>query len=168
MAAAIAICIAGFVAIYVQLQPFISDFVSQDPPGQESRVIARPDPTEAPADDEEDAAPDAEPAEDEEPPEDEPEEEAPAEEEEPEPTEEPEGFDPDLQSNSESQINLRAEPNTSSEILTVLTVAQPIESTGETAPANNPEQDGDLWVQVQTEDDLQGWMREIDTEPFQE
>lgn len=162
MAAAIAICIAGFIAIYVQLQPYISDFVSQDPPGEESRVVARPDPTEVP-DDEEDAAPAQEPA-----PTELPEEEvAPPEEEDVEPTEEPEGFAPDLQSNSQTQINLRAEPNTSSEILTVLTIAQPVESTGESAAADNPAQDGDLWVQVQTEDGLEGWIREIDSEPFE-
>jgi hypothetical protein len=171
MALAIAICIAGFVAIYVQLQPYISDFVTQDPPEEEARVAAAPDPTEPPADDEEEEpAPTEEPSQDEEaaasdeeeaPPEDE-------EEDEPEPTEESEEFEPDLQSNSEFQINLRSEPTTNSDIIIVLTFAQPLEATGETAPADNPVEDGDLWIQVRTENGEVGWMREIDSEPYQE
>ncbi len=92
MALAIAICIAGFVTIYVQLQPYISDFITQDPPEEEARVVAAPDPTEPPADDdEEEPAPTEEPSDDEEaasdddeaPPDDE-------EEDDPEPTEESE------------------------------------------------------------------------------
>jgi cytoskeletal protein RodZ len=172
MALAIAICIAGFVTIYVQLQPYISDFITQDPPEEEARVAAAPDPTEPPADaaeDEEEPAPTEEPSEDEEAASDE--EEAPPEEEEedePEPTEESDEFEPDLQSNSEFQINLRSQPTTNSDIIIVLTFAQPLESTGETAPADDPANDGDLWIEVRTENGEVGWMREIDSEPFQE
>lgn len=171
MALAIAICIAGFVAIYVQLQPYISDFVTRDPPEEEARVAAAPDPTERPDDDEgdEEPAPTEEPSEDEEGAASD-EEEAPPEddEDEPEPTEESDEFEPDLQSNSEFQINLRSEPTTNSDIIIVLTFAQPLESTGETAPADDPANDGDLWVEVRTENGEEGWMREIDSEPFQE
>lgn len=168
MALAIAICIAGFIAIYVQLQPYISDFVSQDPPGEEARVVARPDPTEAPSEDDE-AAADEEPAEDEEAAE-EPEEEAPAEEEEPEPTEEPEGFTPDLQSNTEQSINLRSVPSATGgpeTIVTVLPAATPLEGTGESEPAADPAADGDFWIEVETEAGEIGWIREIDSSPFE-
>lgn len=170
MALAIAICIAGFVAIYVQLQPYISDFVTQDPPEEEARVVAAPDPTEPPADDDEEApAPTEEPSDDEDAAPDD--EEAPPDDEEedgPDPTEESEEFEPDLQSNSEFQINLRSQPTTNSDIIIVLTFAQPLEATGETAPADDPAADGDLWIEVRTENGEQGWMREIDSEPFQE
>jgi hypothetical protein len=175
MALAIAICIAGFVAIYVQLQPYISDFITQDPPEEEARVIAAPDPTEPPADegeDEDEPAPTEEPSEDEEtaadedevPPEDD-------EEDEPEPTEESEEFEPDLQSNPNVSINLRTEPSTAQGGATVIFAippATPLEATGETAAADNPAEDGDTWVEVEIEDGTTGWLREIDTEPFEE
>jgi cytoskeletal protein RodZ len=176
MALAIAICIAGFVTIYVQLQPYISDFITQDPPEEEARVVAAPDPTEPPADDaesEEEPAPTEEPSQDEEeaasdeeeaPPEEE-------EEEEPAPTEESEGFDPDLQSNPNASINLRTEPSTAqgnATIIFAIPPQTPLESTGETAAADNPAEDGDTWVEVEIEDGTTGWLREIDTEPFQD
>jgi len=173
MALAIAICIAGFVAIYVQLQPYISDFVTQDPPEEEARVMAAPDPTETPTvDDEEDPAPTEEPSDDEEaasdddeaPPDDE-------EEDDPEPTEESGAFDPDLQSNPNASVNLRTEASTSQGQATVLFAippATPLETTGETEDADNPAEDGDIWVEVEIEDGTTGWLREIDTEPYQE
>lgn len=169
MAAAIAICIAGFIAIYVQLQPFISDFVSQDPPGEEARIVARPDPTEAPADDDEES--DA-PADDEQEPTEVPEEDAPSEDSEPEPTEEPEGFAPDRQIGTEtgSAIRLRSEPSVVGGEATVvdnLAPATPIQTTGEEAPTEDPASDGDLWIEVRTADGQLGWIREIDTEPFE-
>lgn len=174
MALAIAICVAGFVTIYVQLQPYISDFVTQDPPEEEARVSAAPNPTAPPADeaeDEEEPAPTEESSAEEEA--DTSNEEAPPEEEEdePEPTEEPEGFDPDLQSNPNASINLRTEPSTAqgnATIIFAIPPATPLESTGETAAADNPAEDGDIWVEVEIEDGTTGWLREIDTEPFQE
>lgn len=174
MALAIAICVAGFVTIYVQLQPYISDFVTQDPPEEEARVSAAPNPTAPPADeaeDEEEPAPTEESSAEEEAATSN--EEAPPEEEEdePEPTEEPEGFDPDLQSNPNASINLRTEPSTAqgnATIIFAIPPATPLESTGETAAADNPAEDGDIWVEVEIEDGTTGWLREIDTEPFQE
>jgi cytoskeletal protein RodZ len=175
MALAIAICIAGFVTIYVQLQPYISDFITQDPPEEEARVVAAPDPTEPPADeadDEEEPAPTEEPSEDEEAASDE--EEAPPEDEEedePEPTEESEEFDPDLQSNPDASVNLRTEASTSGGQSTVIFAVPPItplESTGETQAADNPAEVGDLWVEVEIEDGTVGWLRQIDTEPYEE
>lgn len=176
MALAIAICIAGFVTIYVQLQPYISDFITQDPPEDEARVAAAPDPTEPPADeadDEEEPEPTEEPSEDEEasnddegeaPPEDE-------DEDDPEPTEESDEFDPDLQSNPNVSVNLRTEASTSGGQATVIFAIPPItplESTGETQAADNPAEDGDLWVEVEIEDGTVGWLRQIDTEPYEE
>lgn len=160
MALAIAICIGGFVTIYVRLQPYISDFVSQDPPSQEERQAAAAEPTERSSrnsDDGEDA--DAQPTEADNA-EDEPTEDA-------EPTATEEGFNPDIQASSEAQINLRAGPSTSTDIVTVLSVSQPLQKLGE-EDSENPAEDGPRWVNVRTEDGLEGWLREIDTEPFEE
>jgi len=167
MAAAIAICIAGFIAIYVQLQPFISDFVSQEPPGEEARVIARPDPTEAPADEEE-VAPADEPAATEAPEED-----VAVEENEPEPTDEPSGFDPDFQLIADGDsVNLRSAPSVESGVVVVITPAQALQFLDETVVSDNPGRDqlteGQEWWRFRTEVGEEGFIREIDVEPFQE
>jgi hypothetical protein len=167
MALTIAICIGGFAVIYAQLQPWISDFVSQDPPDEGGFFeIGRRDPTPTPTPDEEESedgeqeggAADEEAAE-------------PDPTEPPEPTPTPEGFVPDLQSNSNSSVNLRSEPSTAGgdqTIITTLPAATPIQATGERAEADNAAEDGDFWVQVRIESGEVGWIREIDTEPYQE
>src|SRR5688572_29758163 len=110
MAVTSAICIGGFAVIYAQLQPFISDFVSQDPPddGSISFRVGReetPTPeTEAAADESgddeaaaaEDDGADDPPAEEAPPP-------APTEP--PPPTAAPAGFQPDFQLQGEGPVN---------------------------------------------------------------
>jgi hypothetical protein len=166
MALTIAICIGGFSVIYAQLQPWISDFVSQEPPADEqlSFGVGRrdptptPRPTEEPTDDEDqDAEEEAD------------EEEAPPTAQPPTPT--PQGFVPNVQSNSDSAVNLRSEPSAAggeATIITTLPAATALQTTGERAEAANPAEDGDFWVQVRTEGGEVGWIREIDTEPYEE
>jgi hypothetical protein len=172
MALTIAICIGGFSVLYAQLQPWISDFVSQEPPADEqlSFGVGRRDPTPTPrpteeSSDEGDAEStdegnaDDEAAADQAPPTAQP------------PTPTPEGFVPNAQSNSEASVNLRSEPSAEGgeeTIITTLPAATALQTTGERAEAANPAEDGDFWVQVRTEDGEVGWIREIDTEPYEE
>ena len=171
MALTIAICIGGFAVIYAQLQPFIRDFVSQEAPvedGQAFTVGRRDDEATREAANDENAsdvettAAEARTVEAEDEPEPEPTEP-------PAPTPTSDAFAPDLQSNSNSTINLRSEPSTAggeSTVITTLTPASPIRATGERVPADNPAQDGDFWIEVETADRETGWIREIDTEPY--
>src|SRR5688572_16272354 len=131
MALTIAICIGGFAVIYAQLQPWISDFVSQEPPDDESLSfgVGRRDPTPTPTPEEGDVEAEATEEEAEEP-----------EPTEPPPTPTPEGFVPDLQSNSNATINLRSEPSTArgqETVIRTLPPATPIQATGERAEADN-------------------------------
>ena len=172
MALTIAICIGGFSVIYAQLQPWISDFVSQEPPADEqlSFGVGRRDPTPTPRPTDEAADEDDDGAADEgEPEDDEAENEAPPTAQPPTPT--PEGFVPNAQSNSEASVNLRSEPSAEggeATIITTLPAATALQTTGERAEAANPAEDGDFWVQVRTEGGEVGWIREIDTEPYEE
>lgn len=77
-------------------------------------------------------------------------------------------FVPTHQSNPGTSINLRAEPSTSggaATIVTVLPPATPLMFLGETAPSEDPAQDGDRWLLVQVADGATGWLRQIDAEP---
>jgi hypothetical protein len=179
MALTTAICLGGFAVIYAQLQPFISDFVSQEPPDDNAVAfnVGQDDETPAPTDeDEEEAAADQDEPTAPEDDGDEGDNPAPA----PEPTEPPaptptplpppDQFTPDLQSNSNATVNLRAEPSAAGgqeTIVTPLPPATPIQFLGEQAPAENPAEDGTFWVKVRTVNGDEGWIRQIDTEEYQ-
>jgi SH3-like domain-containing protein len=85
----------------------------------------------------------------------------------PQPTGTPNAFKPDYQSNSNVQINFRAGPSTDTEVLLVLTPAQPLQYLNEDQPSDNPEVDGPRWMKFRTEDGTEGWIRSIDAEPYQ-
>lgn len=74
-------------------------------------------------------------------------------------------FAPTHQISSES-INFRAGPSTSDQIIVVLPPATPLQYLEEDAPTSSPS-DGERWMRFRTEDGREGWVREIDTEPYQ-
>ena len=155
MALTVLLCVALPVVIYARLNPLTTDFVAaptaetdaRPTPTRRPRQSASADPTRPPADD--DAAPTPTPA----PPD-------------PTPTPEQQTFSPDFQSSSQGQINFRSGPGTEFEVLTVLTLAQPLQYLSEDAPTANPAEDGNRWMKFRTEDGLEGWIREIDSEPY--
>ena len=170
MGLTIAICIGGFAVIYAQLQPFIRDFVSQEAPVEDGRAftVGRRD-DEATREAAEGESGGDEPSGDGEPTSQVEEESEPEPTEPPAPTPTSEAFVPDLQSNSDSTINLRSEPSTAGgqdTVIRTLPPATPIRATGERAPTDDPAQDGNFWIEVKTEDSETGWIREIDTEPY--
>ncbi len=160
MALTILICVGGFAAIYAGLVPFLSDFVPAQrtearPPA--TRIVAQnagqPTVTPQPAAPPEVAAPPAvtEPV--------------------PEPTATQEAFEPTHQSNSAQSINFRSSPEVTSDnsnLLYALPPATPLQYLDEDAPTANSAQDGRRWMRFRNERGDEGWIREIDSEPYRE
>lgn len=157
MALTIAICIGGAAAIYAVLVPIFSDLVPISAAPRGAQVVATQAPeggTEPQGNGDDGPAVVAPPAPTA----------APA----PTPTPEPtDAFEPTHQISSSQSINFRAGPSTNDQILLALSPATPLEATGERAPTANPAQDGNFWLQFTIEDGTEGWVREIDTEPYQ-
>ncbi|CAA9559908.1 MAG: hypothetical protein AVDCRST_MAG43-1869 [uncultured Thermomicrobiales bacterium] len=166
MALTIALCLAGFSVIYASLDDVLGDFVSREqaaanvePPPDDTQVAAQePVATQAPA---EQVQPTAAPTVAPEPT-------AP-------PTEPPAtppdtAFTPDYQTSSNNTLNLRSGPSSEGGDATVVAVmppASPLQYLNEDAPTDNPAQDGNRWMRFVTEDGDEGWIREIDVEPYQ-
>ncbi len=151
MALTIAICVGGFTTIYARLAPFTSDFVAANTPVP----TERPRSTQIPATsgDSGGDAPAPTPT-------------APPPPPTPTPTVAPTptpAFEPDLQSNSQLAVNLRQEPGTQANIVTVLTAQTPLQSLGEeqTGP------DGETWIRVRTEEGEEGWIWRNSADPYQ-
>jgi hypothetical protein len=163
MALTLIVCVGSFTLIYAQLEPVVSDFVSD---GETAVVATSPPevaeavPTEgaaAPAD-QQAAAPTAEPT----PP--------------PEPTVEstPDTgeFTPDYQVDSPAPVNLRAGPsvNNSGEAIIAVPIDAPLMFLDETQPTEDPAGDGldegQVWMKFRTEDGEEGWIREIDVTEY--
>lgn len=158
MALTIAVCVGSFSVIYASLDDVVGDFVSR---GQDVAAVrtptAAPEPTAAgqqPAANAQQApAPTATAA---------PEPTA-----EPSPTPESDEFTPDFQLNSNGSVNLRSGPGTEFEVVTVITPEQPLQYLNEDEPTDNPAQNGDRWMRFRTEDDQEGWIREIDVTEYE-
>jgi hypothetical protein len=158
MALAIAICVGVFAGIYAGLTPWLSDLVPIAPAAStqvaSNNAPAAPEPqsNDQPAI----APPDqAEPTPTPEPPSE------PA----PEPTSapEPDGFEPTHQIVASGQsINLRPEPSTNNNPIRALSPATPLEFLDDESPS-----DEGTWLLFLTEQGEEGWVREIDTEPYQ-
>ncbi|MBA3642515.1 MAG: SH3 domain-containing protein [Chloroflexia bacterium] len=161
MALTIAICIGGFSAIYAGLVPYLSDIVPVSPRERAApTAVPDDDVVAAPAPEVEPEAPaiaQAAPVETE-PPAEPP---APA-----APTATSEAFTPDFQI-AGATINFRAGPSTNDAIIEALPPATPLQFLGEEAASTNPD-DAPGWRKFKTEDGTEGWVREIDTEPYQE
>jgi len=77
-----------------------------------------------------------------------------------------EAFKPTHQIRTDVSVNFRAGPSTSDSIIIALSPATPLQYLGEEAPTSNPS-DGDRWMKFRIEAGQEGWVREIDTEPYQ-
>lgn len=158
MLSVMAICIFGAAALYAALARPFSDLVPNVAPGapisaastqgnepaEEAPAPAiETEPTAAP-ENEAAAAPDAEP------------------------TIAPPGeeFDPTHQIGAGDSVNFRAGPSTADSIIFALSPATPLQYLDEDEPTDNPT-DGNRWMRFRTEDGQEGWVREIDTVPFQ-
>lgn len=158
MALAIAVCFGGFTWLYVQLDPWVRDFAGVEPaPTATARSsasnsnqdeeeqpvdeeVAEPDPTETP-ESEEANQPDIEPVD----------------------NEDNNDFKPDYQVIALEAVNLRGGPGVNFDIVTSLGPGTQLEYMDDREASSNPDADGDTeWLQFQTEDGLEGWIRQID------
>jgi cytoskeletal protein RodZ len=166
MALTIALCIVGFIWVFIQLEPYVSDFVHRDPssaqeqeaPDEPNNSQARAEPTAEPTEEESDEPP--------------PERPDPTNTPKPEPTATSAAFKPDYQITAEESVNLRSGPSTETEPATTLSPAQPLQYLGETVESDDPARDnldpGQSWMKFRTEDGLEGWVREIDVGEYTE
>jgi Bacterial SH3 domain len=77
-----------------------------------------------------------------------------------------EAFTPTHQIRSDVSVNFRGGPSTNDSIIIALSPATPLQYLGEEAPTSNPS-DGDRWMKFRNESGQEGWVREIDTEPYE-
>lgn len=167
MALTIALCVTGFSVIYASLDDVLGDFVSRDQSltateeperGTEIAAQAPTDPTAPPEDPAEPATAPTPTSEPSLPPTDPP----------ASPTET--AFQPNYQTSNQYTLNLRSEPSSvegESDVVAVLPPATPLQYQNEDAPTQNPQRDGDRWMRFQTEEGEEGWIREIDVEPYE-
>jgi hypothetical protein len=78
----------------------------------------------------------------------------------------PEAFTPTHQIGASQSVNFRSGPTRSDPIIVALSPATPLQYLGEDQPTTNPE-DGTRWMKFRIESGQEGWVREIDTEPYQ-
>lgn len=180
MAITIALCVAGFSVIYSALDPLTSDFVSNDDPtetAEPANDVAGPQPTTPPTEPSGDTGEAETPA-----PTEAAAQPTAASEGEDEETNggdnqiEPQGspsdeFTPDYQISAGQNVRLRSGPGTDTDTITSLTAEQELQYLGESQASDNPQRDGlgedQEWMRFRTEDGEEGWVREIDVEPYQ-
>jgi hypothetical protein len=75
-------------------------------------------------------------------------------------------FTPTHQIGATQSVNFRAGPTTSDAIIITLPPATALEYLDEDAPTTSS-QDGERWMRFRTEQGEEGWVREIDTAPYQ-
>lgn len=158
----IAVCVASFTAIYAQLGSAFSDFISTgDRDDPTPTLVAEAAETSAPT--EEQAAATDEP----EQPTSEPTT-APQQ----SPTPNAEDFKPDYQIANDS-VNFRSEPAVTNDPppISALPFQTPLQYLDESQPTDNPQRDsmadGQVWMKFRLEDGREGWVRELDVEPYE-
>jgi hypothetical protein len=77
-------------------------------------------------------------------------------------------FVPTHQTTAEVAVNFRAGPSLDSSPRLALPPDTPLQYLEAEAPTANPETDGPRWMMFRTEANQEGWIREIDVEPFQQ
>jgi hypothetical protein len=75
-------------------------------------------------------------------------------------------FEPTHQIGAGQSVNFRSGPSTTEAIIVALPPETPLQYLDEDAPTENPS-DGDRWMRFRNEAGDEGWIREIDTEPYQ-
>jgi hypothetical protein len=162
MVLTIALCAVGFTILYTALDGFTTDFISKTE--SEPTVVAQaPEQNSGNGEVTATAAPSGgggqQQAQQNDP--------TPT----PEPTEAPteapdeNAFTPDYQVGPVT-VNLRSGPSTADSIVNGLPPATPLEYLEEDAPTEDPE-DGERWMRFETEDGLEGWIREIDVTTYE-
>jgi hypothetical protein len=154
MVLTIAICIFGAAGLFAWLSRPFSDLIPVVAPAAQVAPIETPD---EPASD---VAPAAEAVIEQEAP----------------PTEPPaaptvaaaatDDFEPTHQIGPGQSVNFRSGPSTDDAIIVALSPATPLQFLGDEEPTTNPG-DGDRWMRFRNESGQEGWVREIDTEPYQ-
>jgi hypothetical protein len=169
MALTIALCVASFSVIYSALDQFTTDFVSGEEPtvvsteavasgqGNDAQPTATTDANASGDTGEDQAVNPTEPA-------------ATSSDNQVEPTSTPSEFTPDYQIDANQSINLRSGPGTNTQVVTTLTIAQPLQYLDEEQASDNPGRDGlaedQVWMKFRTEDGDEGWVRELDVEEY--
>jgi SH3-like domain-containing protein len=77
-----------------------------------------------------------------------------------------EAFAPTHQIGAAQSVNFRAGPSTADQIIIALSPATPLEYLDEDEPTSNPS-DGERWMKFRNEAGQEGWVREIDTVPYE-
>jgi hypothetical protein len=151
MVLTIAICIFGAAGLFAWLSRPFSDLIPMSAPAAEAPITqpttAAPPPTAAPTTEAQIAPSEGNVA-------------APT------PAATTQTFAPTHQIRSDVSVNFRAGPSTGDSIIIALSPATPLQYLGEEAPTTNPS-DGDRWMKFRNETGQEGWVREIDTEPYQ-
>ncbi|MBW3631470.1 MAG: SH3 domain-containing protein [Chloroflexi bacterium] len=75
-------------------------------------------------------------------------------------------FEPTHQIGAGQSVNFRSGPSTADPVIVALPPATELEYLDEDEPTTNPS-DGERWMRFRTENGDEGWIREIDTEPYQ-
>jgi hypothetical protein len=155
MVLAIAICIFGAAGLFAWLSQPFSDLIPVVAPAAQVQQAGEPQPADPsgqqPASENPEIAAQAEPTQ------------PPA-----APTVSPtaEDFEPTHQIGAGQSVNFRSGPSTTDAIIVALPPETPLEYLEEDAPTANPA-DGDRWMRFRNEAGDEGWIREIDTEPYQ-
>jgi hypothetical protein len=84
----------------------------------------------------------------------------------PESEEEQEAFEPTHQIAAAGPVNLRPDPSVNNTPIIALPPETPLQYLDEDAPTTDTA-DGARWMRFRTEDGQEGWVREIDTGPYQ-
>ena len=152
MVLAIAICIFGAAGLFAWLSRPFSDLIPVVAPAAQVQSTAEPA-GQQPAVEEQEIAAQPEPTQ---PP--------PA----AAPTNSPtaDSFGPTHQIGAGQSVNFRSGPSTTDPIIIALPPGTPLQYLNEDAPTENPS-DGDRWMRFRNEAGDEGWIREIDTEPYQ-
>jgi hypothetical protein len=156
MALTIVICVGASAAIYARLVPYVSDLVpvqgrapTRAPARNPDAAQVAPTSTTAPEPTIITLAPTPAPA---------PEQ---------EPTATVEAFQPTHQIRAVGSVNFRSGPSRNDPVIIALSPATPLQFLNERAATDNPN-DQPGWMKFRIEDGTEGWVRELDTEPYRE
>lgn len=154
MVLAIAICIFGAAGLFAWLSRPFSDLIPVVAPAAQVQQPAEPAEStdQQPAGEQPDIAAQTEPTQP-----------APAAPTNSPPTDE---FEPTHQIGAGQSVNFRSGPSTTDPIIVALPPDTPLQYLNEDAPTENPS-DGDRWMKFRNDAGDEGWVREIDTEPYQ-
>lgn len=164
MAAAMIICIAAFIWLYVQVGPVLSDFIPEETAEEEPETIGLAGSEPSPSTGTDDLSlaeippePLATAEADDESDDDDSESDEAIDEDDEDDAEADDEFTPTHQLRDGPNVNFRSGPNTISEPHGSLAPGTPLMFLGEEEPAS-----GVVWMSFEIEDGTQGWIRDVD------